>query len=412
MKKLTIALGVLVLVAAALPARAASPISGEIVLAPENNHLNAYSVETGERFRVITSAHEDPAGGRDINGQICFDPSNDGRFVAGEDTGQGGNGVAGWGYFELTADSDDGIAADQIGKLAPAYLGTPDNHGCGFLSDGSLVTATIGNVYPGEPANGELILWFRDSDGGFAQGYTTGGRDGLDTNTPFGTVPYCKLATDLATAGGVWVEGNDVYVAVNRPQGGDDGNPLGGEPGGVRKFSLATVPSLNGDGSITGCHQVTIDDQATGAPVTEWWVDDGTVTSEQLLTDLQVGFVNGMAATPSGIVASDHDTFYVSSVFTGTITEVDRDGHFVRPILVPGEGVAVDGAITPFGLGLDSNGDLWVADLGIVAVAPAPTFGSIVKIPIDDAGLPGIPVAIDTGLTYPDGLGIASITLG
>lgn len=437
MRKLTVLLAAAALAATATPALAGDPLglglpgsdlhdqigppvratrqtfpgAGELVFAPENNHLNAYSVETGDRYRVITSATDDPAAGRDINGQVCFDPLQPGKFVAGEDTGQNGNGVAGWGYFRLTSDATDGLAAVQIGKLAPAYLGEPDNHGCGFLSDGSLVTATIGDRYPGQAANGELIIWFRGPSGGYRHGYTTAGRDGTATNTPYGTVPYCKLAVDLPTAGGVWVDGDTILVATNRPQGGDDGNPVGGEPGGVRRYRFTgAIPQRTSTG-VSGCHKVTVTDQATGSQVTEWWADDGLMEVEQLFTDGQAGFVNGMAVTPSGVVGTGRGTFYVSSVFTGTVVEVDAEGRLVRPILVPGEGAVVDGGVTPFGMTVDSQGDLWIADLGIVGVEAAPLAGSVVRIPILDDGTPLAPVAVDRLLTFPDGLGTAMVDL-
>lgn len=411
------------LAAAALPALADPPPQieegAEIVLSPENNHLNAYDMASGERYRVITSQFDDVADGRDINGQVCMDPAQPGHFIAGEDTGQefGSDatdplqmGRAGWGYFELT-DSDEtpvanggqGIGARQVGKLVPSYLGKPDNHGCGFLGDGRLVTATIGDVYPGEPGNGELIVWFGDLDDRYHDGYDV--VDGVAVDGDTYNIPwsdgsaYCKIAIDIPTAGGIWVDGQDVYIASNRPS--QDFST----PGGVWRY---TVPPTFSGAQCTGV-------DASGAPV----ADPGAIERELVVAGPGGQFgqpVNPLAATPSGVVGNAAGNLYVSSVFSGTITEYDPAGNVVRPILLPGMAALGGEHVTPYGMVIDGAGDLWVADLGVSAstdggLDAAEGEGSILRIPIDDVtGLPGVPQVIDRFLTYPDGLGITTFT--
>ena len=72
------------------------------------------------------------------------------------------------------------ITATEVGKLAPeapgtgpGYAGDPDNFGCGFLDDHRIVTTAIGNTLPGEPANGQLFIWFGDPEEGFTTGFTS-----------------------------------------------------------------------------------------------------------------------------------------------------------------------------------------------------------------------------------------------
>src|SRR5262249_2948483 len=114
-----------------------------IVFNGEGNRLNAY--DAGEGFRkqtVIPSHADDPAHGRDINGQLCFLRDGSRRFIAGEDTGQP-NPPQGWGLFQLHGDAVGELSAMQIGKLTPTYQGSSDNaenYGCGFLHDGRLLT--------------------------------------------------------------------------------------------------------------------------------------------------------------------------------------------------------------------------------------------------------------------------------
>src|SRR5439155_22784017 len=107
----------------------------------------------------------------------------------------------------------------------PGYTCVPDNYGCGFLDSGRLDTTAIGNTLPGQPANGQLFLWFGPFDTGFREETEPSG-----VRFFVGEVGHCQIDDTLATAGGIAVDRNgDVYVATNRPDGK-------GKPGGVWRF--------------------------------------------------------------------------------------------------------------------------------------------------------------------------------
>ncbi|MDX1512006.1 MAG: hypothetical protein R3249_11705 [Nitriliruptorales bacterium] len=370
----------------------------EIILSPEGNHLWAFDAETGEAQLVIRAVNggdpgvEAPPGTepKDINGQVCVSPDQ-ALIVTGEDTVLGPDGgppdggsshdprVAGWGIFGIEGDRIGEIRATQVGKLAPeggqgpGYTGDPDNHGCGFLDDNRLLTGAIGDPFPGQPANGQLFLWF----GPFTAGFEEVTDDGVTFFV--GEVPHCSLDDTLATVGGIEVTPDgDVYVATNRPD--DDNNP-----GGIWRYS-GNFPS-----SFEECTPEFL---------------AANVTKEQVITFPVL--LNPTAPTPSGVVLSPSDTLYVSSVFTSHISEFTRDGTFVRDIwptspLAPRVLASGD---TPFGMVVDSSGALWVADLGIVVAQPAPGQGSVFRITFED-GDPVLPATtIADGMTFPDGLGL------
>ena len=347
-----------------------------VVFNGENNRLNAYDVKDGfKKQTVIRSAADDPPE-KDINAQLCFFPDGSRRFVAGEDTAQGTDqGGPGWGIFQLHGSKVGNFSASQVGKLIPTfqtsdvegerqpYESNPENYGCGFLSDGRIVTSDVGNEYPLTPNNGQLIIWF----------------------PPFNsyTVPYCKLDVGIPTAGGIHVDEQDrVYVASNRPAG-----PVPDRLGGVYRYT-GPFPK-----SVDECTEK----DATGAPMK-------TVEGEAFITALPVVEV----ATPSAIVPSGKGTFYVSSVFDGKIAEYDTEGNFQRFILQPGPGLPPYETGTPFGIGVDSEGSLYYADLGVV-VGPPPGpgdgNGTVRRIRFVD-GEPQAPETMDEGLAFPDGIGI------
>ena len=183
-------------------ATSAGPVVGApdetvLVFNGEANRLNAYAPPPGEaeefpKQTVIPSAADDPKNGRDINAQICFDPSNPRNFIAGEDTGQESGasegGGQGWGYFTLSGNAIGELGWAQLGKLETTYSHmapetNPENYGCGFLSNGALVTSDVGDQDPGEPGTGQLIMWFPPFDAS-------------------GQVPFCKIDTAIPTAGG------------------------------------------------------------------------------------------------------------------------------------------------------------------------------------------------------------------
>lgn len=382
-------LAVLCLLAGVVPARSAAP-PPQLVLSPEGNHLWAYDAATGAPQLVVRAVNGDDPGAtpssgerRDVNGQICVSP--DGRHViTGEDTviGTGASHdprIAGWGWFDTTYDAATGkLALAQKGKLAPAapgsgpgYRGDPDNYGCGFLDKQRLVTTAIGDTLPGEPASGQLFLWFGPFTRGFAE-ETTG-----SVSFFVGSVPHCEIAADLATAGGIAVDRDGtVYVATNRP---DDA----GNPGGIWRFrgEWPTTP-----------------EDCTPAYV-------ATHISRTLLVPMH-------SLTPSAVVISPDDTLYVSSVFTGTVSEYTKGGRWVRDIYPTSPVAVVTGPTgnTPFGLAFTARGDLWIADLGIVGGDSAPGQGSVIRVSFDAAGKPVVPArTVKDTIEFPDGLGVYTV---
>lgn len=363
--------------ALALPARAQTPVA--VVFSGEANRLNAYDTVTGNKQTVIPSA-ADTKSGLDINAQICFFPDGSRRFIAGEDTAQGtGAGGPGWGIFQLSGSHVGEFSAKEVGKLVPTFLtsdrddermpyeSNPENYGCGFLSDGRVVTTDVGNQYPLVASNGQLIVWF----------------------PPFDTfkVRYCKVDIGIGTAGGIYVDDDDrVYVASNRP-----GFPDTTRLGGIYRF---TGPFPTSDTSVGGCEAT----DRTGAPMTTMVPRERFITA---LPGLQL-------ATPSAIIRAPSGGFYVSSVFDGRIAEYTAAGTFVRLILQPSAGLPPYGTGTPFGLGLGPDGTLYYADLGVV-VGPPPgpgdKTGTLRRIRFVD-GEPQAPETMDKALDYPDGIGI------
>ena len=344
-----------------------------IVFNGEANRLNAYDPVTGAKQRVIASHADDPEHGLDINAQICFDPDGSRRFIAGEDTGQP-TPPAGWGYFKLHGEKIGELSAQKVGKMTPTYQAhnqlqqsQPENYGCGFLPDRRLFLTDIGDQYPGNAGNGQLMIWFPPFDRTDA--------------------PYCKIDVGIATAGGIWIDSQQrVYVASAR-------DAVGGDPAGVWRYR-GTWPTSGDAGG--GCGRKDV----TGAPL----VDNGRITKERFIAAPDPGGVT----TPYAIAPSGHDTLYVSSVFDGVISEYDLNGTRIRNVVQPPAGVPVGQAAdsgTPLGLGVDSQGTLYYADLGIVTVQPGPGAGSVQRVRFED-GQPLAPEVIDENLDFPDGIGI------
>jgi hypothetical protein len=342
--------------------------SSVIVFNGENNRLSAYDARTFEKQVVIHSSNDIPDYGRDINAQICFFPDGSRRFIAGEDTNQP-NPLQGWGIFQLYGQTVGELSAQEIGKLTPTYQGSADNaenYGCGFLSDGTALTTDVGNQAAG-PGDGQLIIWFPPFD------------------RPPAEQHYCKLDIGIATAGGIWVDASDhIYVASAR--GGD-------MPGGGRVLRYSP-PFPTSDDASGGCGQ----HDGTGAPLAD------SVTMDTFILD------QTNVPTPSAIVQTRSGTFYVSSVFNGVIAEYDANGQFVRTILAPPmAGLPPFPTGTPFGIGLDSSGTLYYADIGIVInppdIGPGRNAGTVRRIRFEN-GEPQAPETMDQGLNFPDGIGV------
>jgi len=378
-----------------LPGDAPAKERRQFVLSPEGNHLWAYDAATDDRQLLVQAVNgSDPgvapparSSRRDINGQICVSP--DGRhIVTGEDTVVGGSShddrIAGWGWFAVGGSRLGRLWARQEGKLAPAlpegdqgYRGDPDNYGCGFLDQQRLLTTAIGNVFPGEEANGQLFLWF----GPFDTGYEEVTADGATFFV--GSVPHCEIDGALATAGGIAIDpsNGDVYVTTNRPD--DEGNP-----GAVWRYR-GVWPR-------------------TRAECTPEFVA-ANITKQQVIPGIAGAPADPRSPTPSSVVVSRHGTLFVASVFSGTVAEYTREGEWIRDIypvspVTPFTGPTSD---TPYGLAQTADGSLWIADLGIVVAQPAPGAGSLIRVRFDAAGNPVLPAeTVQDGLTFPDGLGV------
>ena len=338
-----------------------------IVFSGEANRLNAYDPSAGfAKQTVIERASLDPENGKDINGQLCFTAGPDGtrQFIAGEDTGQGEPGILqGWGFFRLDGDEVGGFSAPQIGKLTPTYQGGDDNAenlGCGFLSDGRLLTADVGNQRAG-PGTGQLIIWFPP----------------LDEPDP----RFCKLDVEIGTAQFIAVDEQDHVYLTNARIG----------PG----VYLYTGPFPTSDDAAGGCGRI----DGTGAPL----VDEGMVTKERFIADANI-------PTPSGIVLKPGGGLYVASVLNGVIAEYDSDGQFIRRVLEPPlRSTLPRPGGAPAGLGLASDGTLYYADIGLAmgprGPGPGRDLGTVRRIRfVNDE--PQHPEILDTGLNFPDGIGI------
>jgi len=340
------------------------PNDSVLVFSGEANRLNAYAPDDDDAKQTVIETRDLDPNGWDINAQICFDPDGSRRFIAGEDTGQP-DPPQGWGFFQLAGSEIGELSATRIGKLTPTYQGSLDNaenYGCGFLSDGRLVTTDVGNQASGE-GDGQLIIWF----------------------PPFDSfeVAYCKLDVTIGTAGQVYVGPNDeVYVASARVTPG------------IYRYDPPYPTSNDASG---GCGKV----DGTGAPLA-----DAINKTLFIPNDANI-------PTPNAIIGSPVDTYYISSVINGVIAEYGQDGKYIRRILEPPSGETLGpepySTGSPFGLGIDSSGTVYYADIGIVVrngnVGPGPRTGTVRKI-LFDGNEPQPPITMDTGLAFPDGIGI------
>lgn len=373
------ALLALALVAAAC-SDAPPPPSHELVFSGEANRLNVYDPNDGFKKQTFPSNSDDPGIGRDLNGQVCFRRDTQGvvHFIMGEDSNQGSSHeTAGWGFFTLSGTEVGSLGYEEIGKLIPTYQFTEDgaeNYGCGFLTDGRLVTTDVGNQAAG-PGNGQLIIWLPPFETGID--FTSGGV------LPVHPAHYCKLDVTIGTSGGIYVDAQDrIYVASARVSPG------------IYRY---TGPFPTSDTAEGGCGQT--DD--TGAPLADH------VNKELFLKP------DSNIPTPNAIIPSPVGTFYVSSVFNGVIAEYDPDGSHVRNILEPPAGEVLGdkpySTGSPLGLGIDSEGSVFYADIGIIitstSVGPGPDTGTVRRIRFVD-NQPQPPEKMDSGLDFPDGIGV------
>ncbi len=347
-----------------------------IVFNGQGNDLAAYESEPPFTKQIVIPHYDEAEqpDGLDINGQICFDPEDPRRFVAGEDTLQTTTGHPGWGLFRLEGDQVGELSATQVAKLLPTYQSSADNaenYGCGFLADGRIVTTDVGNQAEGD-GDGQLIVWFPPI---------------RNSTRPFNDVPYCKIDVDLVTGQGVLVDDDYVYVAQARPPAA-----------GIWRYAIADFPT---DATpVGGCDST----DGTGAPMT-------TAVTEELF--IEPSEANHLA-TPNAIAKGPDGTLFVTSVFNGVISEFEPDGTFIRTVLEPPAGEALGpepySTGTPLGIGLGPDGSVYYADIGIVfsdsGIGPGRGTGRVRRIAFADDGTPLPPDQMDEGLAFPDGIGI------
>ncbi len=299
---------------------------------------------SGDQGNADAAPDFPPEWRRDINGMVCALPGGGGRLLAGEDTGQPEQ-IPGWGIF-----SPDGR---QEGKLVPTYrVPQGEPHGCAVDADGRLFTTSVGNR-GFLTSLGQLIQWFPPYEG----------RPGR----------FCKLATDIGTAGAVAVDAQGrVYVASN-------------SRGAIYRF---LPPFPTGPDAAGGCGAV---DEVGSQKATN-------VRSEVFTRGLYT--FSGLAFAPNG-------NLYASSVFTGEIVEIGPDGAVVRTVLDPPEWIPPFATGTPFGLAVDAEGTLYYADLDLQwdlpSIGPGPN-GKVWRIRFDAAGEPQPPEVLLDGLAFPDGV--------
>jgi len=341
---------------------------GAIVFNGQGNDLAAYEAAAPFTKQIVIPHYDEESqpDGLDINGQICFDPDNPRRFVAGEDTLQTTTGEPGWGIFELEGDRVGELSATQVGKLVPTYQPSVDNaenYGCGFLPDGRIVTTDIGNQAEG-PGDGQLIVWFPPFDS-------------FD-------VAYCKVDVDLVTGQGVLVDGGYVYVAEARSAG-------------IFRYQIDALPTSPEPAG--GCDGA----DTTGAPMASG------IEGEPFI----VPSPDNAIATPNAIAKGSDGQLYVTSVFNGVIAEFDADGNYVRTILQPPAGETLGAQPfstgTPLGIGVGPDGSIYYADIGIVVddgIGPGRGTGKVRRIAFGADGEPLPPEEMDSGLAFPDGIGV------
>jgi outer membrane protein assembly factor BamB len=351
---------------AASPARRAAAIatdSNELLYVNEGNRMRRIDVDTIGQPSLVEDVyienHNSDPNGRDVNGEICKRPNAPG-FVVSEDTGQP-HPVPGWGVF-------DG-SGSQIGKLSATYNVTgAEPHGCAFAPDGTLFTTEVGFQGFGT-ANGQLIEWFPPYE-------QFPGPPGAYPDTDAISTNFCKIATDLGTAGSVVADSQGrLYVA---------------ESSGLR-IDRFTGPFPTAPNAAGGCGRT----DATGAPLAD------SVDREVFATP-----ADGML-TFSGLAFAPNGNLYAASVFTGRIAEYDLGGNLVRLLLAPDDATLPIPTGTPQGLAVGKDGTVYYADLNLEGtlpdVGPGPN-GKVWRIRFDSAGDPMPPELVRQGLAFPDGL--------
>ena len=316
-----------------------------LVFSPQGNNLVVYG-DTGGAQRLITNAREDPDG-RDINGQVCF--AGDGRFIAGEDTGQPEI-PAGFGIFQLDGSTLGSLTATQIGKLTPDFESAesqPEPYGCAFLPDGRLLTTDVGNQSSG-PGTGQLTVWFPPYDGA-----------------------RCVVADDIATAQQLAADGEDVLVSSAR-------TPTTGiwrYANLPRNKAECDPAAVTADLFISPGHGLSLTSGVAADGRGGWFVSD-VLTGLINQYDAEGNYVRTVLAPPEGEFLS------TTPLSTGS----------------------------PLGIAVGPDGTLHYADLALAinerGIGPARGQGTVRRIRFDADNQPLPPETLDYGLNFPDGLGI------
>jgi outer membrane protein assembly factor BamB len=106
--------------------------AGEVLFSPQHDELDEYDLATGAVTTTVPSTHAH------VHGQVCLLPGGDGRYVAGDTTGQP-EVRPGWGIF-----SADGTFLQKIDMPPSPGVAAPDPVGCAVDAQGVLFTTAIG----------------------------------------------------------------------------------------------------------------------------------------------------------------------------------------------------------------------------------------------------------------------------
>ena len=371
-------------VALVAPAATGAAEPTEFLSVAQGNQLDLYDLSQAIPRTTLTTpihAHEhdpnaapgtDPTGhGNDVNGQLCTITQSDGsvRYVMGEDSDQDSlpKGVAqGWGIFEPTGGpAGPWTLRDKI--VAPYRLNDndhlPDNTGCKASADGEhLFLVDLGVGAFDVPGVGSLFIVYRDANGDFSH-----------------DSPICVLANDLTTAGYI-EEHPDGSVLV--PESGRSSG------GSVSRFS----PPFPAEGDTAACDA--------------YRASHGVDQRPNFIQPLFPLPFNPLAYVPISIVER-RGHFLVGNVVPGLIIEVDDEGVMTRPVvLLQGPGVA--------GMAVDKAGNLYWANLGLIpcpsVLCPGPATGTVWKLPFAPIlDLPLLPIPMNLGLQFPEGVGIVEL---
>src|SRR4029453_2187215 len=113
--------------------------------------------------------------------------------------------------------------------------------------------------------------------------------------------------------------------------------------------------------------------------------------------------------TPSGVARAGNGNWHVASVLNGASARFTAPGRFFRDCPTPGSTGGPPSTGNPQGIAVDSDGDLYFADLQLTSgpggIGPGPN-GKVRWIHFDENGTPSPPKITRERLAFPDALGI------